>query len=150
MVKQFTREGVTFWSGTSKKFNRLVSAGELVKDRIYFVGDSDNDADGFSNSETVNIYVAVSNIRYVRFGDMDKTEGSAVIKQYQTSSQFPETGRTGVIYIASDTGSVYYWNGSAYSVIGGYSAGDGISIDGNEISNTHTHLTSEEIDEICV
>lgn len=150
MVKQFTREGVTFWSGTSKKFNRLVSAGELVKDRIYFVGDSDNDADGFSNSERGNIYVAVSNIRYVRFGDMTKTDGSAVIKQYPTSSQFPETGRTGVIYIASDTGAVYRWNGSAYSVIGGYTAGDGIEIDGSVISNMHTHLTSEEIDEICV
>ena len=60
------------------------------------------------------------------------------------------TGRDGRLYIASDTGAVYRWDGSAYVVMGGYTAGDGISIEGNEISNTHTHLTSEEIEEICV
>lgn len=77
-------------------------------------------------------------------------ELAQTVKEYPTTSQFPESGKADRLYIASDTGAVYRWNGSAYTVMGGYSAGDGIDIDGSVISNTHTHLTSDEIDAICV
>lgn len=132
------------WQGSVTTFDKLVENGELIKGMIYFVGDSASG--GLPTSSAGGIYVATSERKAVPFGSSSERS----VKEYRTSSQFPETGRTGVIYIASDTGAVYRWDGSAYVVMGGYTAGDGISIEGNEISNTHTHLTSEEIEEICV
>ncbi|MFT4062197.1 MAG: hypothetical protein QM642_07560 [Edaphocola sp.] len=36
------------------------------------------------------------------------------ILEYATSSAFPATGETGVIYVAQDTNYIYRWSGSAY------------------------------------
>lgn len=83
---------------------------------------------------------------------LEMIEGNmkSVVREYPSVSLFPQSGLPNTLYIDASTGATYRWDGEQYAVMGGYAAGDGISINGSVISNTHTHLTSEEIDSICI
>lgn len=67
MIKQASRNGVTFFATTKTSFARMKERGELSPFRIYFVGDANVEAKGFANSEKGEIHVAVTNERSVRF-----------------------------------------------------------------------------------
>ena len=41
------------------------------------------------------------------------------VKQYANFATFPGVGATDALYIAADTGLVYWWDGSAYLTVGG-------------------------------
>lgn len=83
---------------------------------------------------------------------LEMIEGNmkSVVREYPSVSLFPQSGLPNTLYIDASTGATYRWDGAQYAVMGGYTAGDGISIEGSVIRNTHTHLTSEEIDSICI
>lgn len=110
------------WQGSVTTFDKLVENGELIKGMIYFVGDSASG--GLPTSSAGGIYVATSERKAVPFGSSSEHS----VKEYRTASSFPTTGIEGRLYIASDTGMIYRWNGSAYVVIGGYTDGYGIDI----------------------
>lgn len=40
--------------------------------------------------------------------------GGGGVQTYATVSAFPATGQSNILYLALDTGIIYYWNGSAY------------------------------------
>lgn len=73
-----------------------------------------------------------------------------VILEYDSSSLFPQSGKAKRIYVDKSDSKMYRWDGSAYVPFGGaqFTAGEGIRIEGNVISNTHTNITDEEITDI--
>ncbi|MEE3485099.1 MAG: hypothetical protein VZQ98_12350 [Bacteroidales bacterium] len=77
-------------------------------------------------------------------------EGCCRLREYPSASLFPQSGKSNTLYIDASAGAMYRWDGDQYTVMGGYTAGDGISINGSVISNTHTLITTEEIDSICI
>lgn len=163
MILQSTKENVTFWSGTSAKFERLKADRELIVNRIYFVGKSRVQTNGFNDSKEGIIYVATSASTAVRFGsfskydDIDeiinqinqKLDTKTETKEYPTFSQFPESGLPNTLYIDTSTGATYRWDGEQYAVMGGYTAGYGIEITSSGEIKAEP-LTDAEIEAICV
>lgn len=73
-----------------------------------------------------------------------------VILEYDSSSLFPQSGKAKRIYVDKSGSKMYRWDGTEYVPFGGaqFTAGEGIRIEGNVISNTHTNITDEEITDI--
>lgn len=116
-----------------------------------------NNADGLSRAGKTSVFDSAGQQSYGNgssnmesVSELIEEAVKSVVREYDTISEFPESGLPNTLYIDRSTGVEYRWNGDQYAVVGGYTAGDGIEIDGSVISNMHTHLTSEEIDEICV
>lgn len=116
-----------------------------------------NNADGLSQAGKTSVFNSAGQQSYGNgssnmesVSELIEEAVKSVVREYDTISEFPESGLPNTLYIDRSTGVEYRWNGDQYAVVGGYTAGDGIEIDGSVISNMHTHLTSEEIDEICV
>lgn len=150
MVEQDEKRHIGMWYGSRAYFEMLVRRKALRADRIYFVGDSMGMSNGLSASEIGVIYVATGADKFVRFGTFSQTEnvteditniynileGKTEIHEYEWDGAFPEEGDEGNLYVASFTGCVYRWDATArkYTIIGGYTAGDGIEIKDGVIS----------------
>lgn len=54
-------------------------------------------------------------------GALEPSGGSSVngFEQYDTFTDFPSEGSTNTIYLDVSTGTIYYWNGTEYVVLGG-------------------------------
>ena len=90
---------------------------------------------------------------------------SVSVREYKTKDLFPEVGKEGCLYIESDTGIVYRWNGERYDGVGGYDIGFGLTIDDGVLSSTihggygigvnddgeiyTTELSADDIKSIC-
>jgi hypothetical protein len=46
------------------------------------------------------------------------SDGSALVLKYATTSLFPSTGASGILYVATDTSRVYHWFSSVYVQLG--------------------------------
>lgn len=57
----------SLWKGTKATFERLVRDGKIIKDRIYYVGDSNSDEKGFAGSKKGQIFVGTGPKTYVEF-----------------------------------------------------------------------------------
>lgn len=57
----------SLWKGTRATFKRLVADGKIIKDRIYYVGNSDSDEKGFAGSKKGQIFVGTGPKTYVEF-----------------------------------------------------------------------------------
>lgn len=150
MVEQDEKRHIGMWYGSRAYFELLVRRKALRADRIYFVGNSMGMSNGLSASEIGVIYVATGADKFVRFGTFSQTEnvteditniynileGKAEIHEYEWDGAFPEEGDEGNLYVASVTGCVYRWDATArkYTIMGGYTAGDGIEIKDGVIS----------------
>ena len=63
------------------------------------------------------------------------------VVEYATRSAFPETGETGKIYVAIDTGYSYRWSGSAYIQVGGLPKRVNVTLAANAWSNSQQTVT---------
>lgn len=83
-----------------------------VKFSDFSVGSIGTDLEivGYDSALVQNVQVPYSGIK----SDILASTGLAV---YATSSLFPATGSTGIIYLASNTAVIYYWDGSSYVTI---------------------------------
>lgn len=150
MIAQDKRREVTFWKGTRGTFKAIRESGHLTPNRIYCVSDSDAIVDGFNSAEDGVIYIATSPTKCVRFGLFSKEEnidekleeiaeeidGKASIEEHETQGGFPEVGDPNTFYVSLTDGRMYRWDGTQYVVFGGYTAGDGITIENGEIKAT--------------
>jgi len=150
MVEQDEKRHIGLWYGSRAYFEMLVRRKALRVDRIYFVGDSTGMSNGLSASEIGVIYVATGADKFVRFGTFSQTEnvteditniynileGKTEIHEYEWDGAFPEEGDEGNLYVSSVTGNIYRWDATArkYTIMGGYTAGDGIEIKDGVIS----------------
>ncbi len=68
--------------------------------------------------------------------------------EYPTRADFPAQGRSGVIYVAIDTGYTYRWAETSYVLIGGkqYEGGYGISVEETVIALDESMRTWEKGD----
>lgn len=115
-----------------------------------------NNADGLSQAGKTSVFDSAGQQSYGNgssnmesVSELIEEAVKSVVREYDTISEFPESGLPNTLYIDRSTGVEYRWNGDQYAVVGGYTAGDGISIEGAVISNTHTIITTQEIDDIC-
>lgn len=81
MKKQEQRKGVEFCKITNPRFRRLMTEGQLVPFRIYFVGDATTDAEGFCDSERGEIHVAISKDKSVRFVNLTREELNEALEE---------------------------------------------------------------------
>lgn len=99
---------ITFRKGTASQWisvNPVLASGEPGYDltnNILKIGDG---------SKTWN---QLSSISSENVGGLGATE----IYEYTDTSSFPQTGSTGIIYIATDASRLYRWNGSSYNEVG--------------------------------
>ena len=165
MVEQDEKRHIGMWYGSRAYFELLVNRKALREGRIYFVGNSMGMSNGLSASEIGVIYVATGADKFVRFGTFSQTEnvteditniynileGKAEIHEYEWDGAFPEEGDEGNLYVASVTGCVYRWDASArkYTIMGGYTAGNGIEITDGVISFTggSGEVTHDELEQ---
>ena len=77
-------------------------------------------------SDTVLGGVKVGSGLAINFGVLSATGPSVIIES--TSANFPATGKTGNLYIASVAKTISYWTGSEYVALGG-SSGGGVTPD---------------------
>ena len=165
MVEQDEKRHIGMWYGSRAYFELLVNRKALREGRIYFVGNSMGMSNGLSASEIGVIYVATGADKFVRFGTFSQTEnvteditniynileGKAEIHEYEWDGAFPEEGDEGNLYVASVTGCVYRWDASArkYTIMGGYTAGEGVSITDGVISFTggSGEVTHDELEQ---
>lgn len=161
MVKQDKRRQIEMWCGSRAYFDVLVRSKALKAGRIYFVGDSTGMSDGLSASEVGVIYVATKKDKFVRFGSFTKEEenvgkditniynileGKTEIHEYEWDGAFPSKGEDCNLYIDAKSGNVYRWDGAkGYTLIGGYTAGDGVTIQGGVISVKVPGVTMEDV-----
>lgn len=116
-----------------------------------------NNADGLSQEGKTSVFNGAGIQQSYGNGSLNMESVSelieeavkSVVREYDTISEFPESGLPNTLYIDRSSGIEYRWDGDQYTVVGGYTAGDGISIDGSVIRNTHTIITTQEIDDIC-
>lgn len=65
----------SLWKGTKATFERLVRDGKIIKDRIYYVGDSNSDEKGFAGSKKGQIFVGTGPKTYVEFAGAGGEKG---------------------------------------------------------------------------
>lgn len=160
MVEQDEKRHIGMWYGSRAYFEMLVRRKALRAGRIYFVGDSMGMSNGLSASEIGVIYVATGADKFVRFGTFSQTEnvteditniynileGKTEIHEYEWDGAFPSKGEDCNLYIDAKSGNVYRWDGAkGYTLIGGYTAGDGVKIQGGVISVKAPGLTMEDV-----
>ncbi|NBT57152.1 hypothetical protein EBT16_00050 [bacterium] len=91
------------------------------------IGNGSADVISYSTNETLN--VVGSGKTSVNYNDATNTitigSPQTAIEEYNTTSNFPATGDSSILYIATDTGQIYKWDGAFYYEAGPRGASTG-------------------------